>query len=154
MARGAHEKKLGILDRISFKAKSGKNYKATHSGDESPEAAVSPKKKKKKSKGAALAGSIIKAILFLFVCFMLISPLKGCVLGGDGFIGAEKAQKIAIADSGVAGGKVSKLDTDMIQIDDDFCYKVQFTGSVTDYRYIIDAETGDIIAQVFYHTDG
>lgn len=151
MARGAHEKKLGLLARISFKAKSDKNYKATHSGDDTPEAVLP---KKKKSKGAAIAGSIIKATLFLFVCFMLISPLKGCVLGGDGFIGAEKAQKIAIADSGVAGGKVSKLDTDMIQIDDDFCYKVQFTGSVTDYRYIIDAETGDIIAQVFYHTDG
>ena len=152
MASGAHKKKLGILARISFKAKSDKNYKATHSEDESPEAAVPPKKKK--SKGAAIAGSIIKAVLFLFVCFVLISPLKGCVLGGGDFIGAEKAQKIAIADSGVAGGKVSKLDTDMIQIDDDFCYKIQFTGSVTDYRYIIDAETGDIIAQVFYHTDG
>ena len=28
----------------------------------------------------------------------------------------------------------------MIKIGDTVCYKVQFTGSVTDYRYIIDAK--------------
>ena len=38
----------------------------------------------------------------------------------------------------------------MIKLDGQMCYKVQFSGSVTDYRYIIDAETGDIIAQGFY----
>ena len=30
----------------------------------------------------------------------------------------------------------------------------KFTGSVTDYRYIIDAKTGLIIGQNFYRTEG
>ena len=46
------------------------------------------------------------------------------------------------------------MSVEMIKINDTVCYKVQFTGSVTDYRYIIDAKSGLIIGQNFYRTEG
>ena len=60
----------------------------------------------------------------------------------------------ALADAGITQEKANNLSAEMIKIGDTVCYKVQFTGSVTDYRYIIDAKTGLIIGQNFYRTEG
>ena len=71
---------------------------------------------------------------------------------GD-YIGMAKAQSIAVDDAGIPPDKAQNVRTDMIKIDGEVYYKVQFTGSVTDYRYIINAETGKILTQVFYRLD-
>ena len=59
------------------------------------------------------------------------------------------ALKVIAQDSLKTGDEIPQ-----IKIGDTVCYKVQFTGSVTDYRYIIDAKTGLIIGQNFYRTEG
>lgn len=99
-------------------------------------------------------GNLAKAAAFLLICFLMISPLRSCVLTDGDYIGALAAQEIAVGDAGMATEKARNLQTDMVKVDDEYCYKVQFTGTVTDYRYLIDAETGEIIASAFYHLDG
>ena len=89
-------------------------------------------------------------IIMLLVCVFMISPLRGCRLSDGDFIGYASAQGIAFDDAGIAQDKANAVSAEMIKLDGQMCYKVQFSGSVTDYRYIIDAETGDIIAQGFY----
>lgn len=100
------------------------------------------------------ASNVLRAVLFLLLCILMISPLKSCVLTDGDYIGANAAKQIALDDAGIMPDKASDVSADMVKIDDEYYYKVQFTGSVTDYRYIIDADSGEIIAQAFYHLDG
>lgn len=100
-----------------------------------------------------LAKKLPKILLIAVVCLVLVSPLRGCIISDNGYIGAEKAQKIALSDAGLSTDSVSGLLSDMVKIDGQVCYKVHFSGSVTDFRYIIDATTGDIVAQNFIKTD-
>lgn len=108
----------------------------------------------KNRKANVSAGNIARAVIFLLLCILMISPLKSCVLTDGDYIGAGAAKQIALDDAGIMPDKASDVSADMVKIDDDYYYKVQFTGSVTDYRYIIDADSGEIIAQAFYHLDG
>ena len=89
-------------------------------------------------------------IIMLLLCVFMISPLRGCRLADGDFIGYAAAQEIAFGDAGIAQDKANAVSAEMIKLDGQMCYKVQFSGSVTDYRYIIDAESGDILAQGFY----
>ena len=91
-------------------------------------------------------------IIMLLLCVFMISPLRGCIISGGDFIGYAAAQEIALGDAGIAQDKANDVSAEMIKLDGQMYYKVQFSGSVTDYRYIIDAETGDILAQSFYRT--
>ena len=89
-------------------------------------------------------------LIMLLLCVFMISPLRGCQITDSGFIGYAAAQEIAFGDAGISQDKANDVSAEMIKLDGQMCYKVQFSGSVTDYRYIIDAETGDILAQGFY----
>ena len=91
-------------------------------------------------------------LIMLLLCVFMISPLRGCIISGGDFIGYAAAQEIALGDAGIAQDKANDVSAEMIKLDGQMYYKVQFSGSVTDYRYIIDAETGDILAQSFYRT--
>ena len=91
-------------------------------------------------------------IIMLLLCVFMISPLRGCIISGGDFIGYNAAQEIAFGDAGISQDKANEVSAEMIKLDGQMYYKVQFSGSVTDYRYIIDAETGDILAQAFYRT--
>ena len=96
---------------------------------------------------------ILRAMIFFLLCFLMLSPVRGCILADGDYIGMAKAQSIAVDDAGIPPDKAHDVRTDMIKIDGEVYYKVQFTGSVTDYRYIINAETGKILTQVFYRLD-
>lgn len=92
-------------------------------------------------------------LVMLLMCLFMISPLRGCILSDGDFIGYSAAQEIAFADAGIAQDKAKGVSSEMIKLDGSMCYKVQFSGSVTDYRYIIDASTGDVLAQSFYRIE-
>ena len=92
-------------------------------------------------------------VVMLLLCVVMISPLRSCIISDDDYIGYAEAKQTALADAGLAQDKAKNLSAEMIKIDDEVCYKVQFTGSVTDYRYIIDASSGEIIGQNFYRTE-
>ena len=109
-----------------------------------------PKKEKKKltRNEAIIRGAEIFAVLLF--CFLMITPLRGCVMGNNGYISEKAAEKTAIADSGVKNSDVQNLVCDMIKLDGDICYKIEFTSNANGYKYIVNAETGDIVAQGFY----
>lgn len=88
----------------------------------------------------------------LLLCLLMISPLRGCAISDGDFIGYGAAQEIAFGDAGISQDKAKDLSMEMIKLDGQMCYKLQFSGSVTDYRYIIDADSGDILAQAFYRS--
>lgn len=92
-------------------------------------------------------------LIMLLMCLFMISPLRGCILSDGDFIGYSTAQEIAFGDAGIAQDKAKGVSSEMIKLDGRMCYKVQFSGSVTDYRYIIDASTGDVLAQNFYRIE-
>lgn len=107
------------------------------------------KKRVRRSTRKGRAAAIVMSIF----CLLTVSPLRGCIISDGDYIGRGKAQEIALSDSGIVSEKASGLSVDMIKISDHVCYQVQFKGAVTDYRYIIDAETGDIVTQTFYRPD-
>lgn len=92
-------------------------------------------------------------IIMLLLCLLMITPLRSCILSDEDYIGYAAARQTALSDAGLTQDKARDVSAEMIKIDDNVCYKVQFSGSVTDYRYIIDAETGDILGQTFYRSD-
>lgn len=93
-------------------------------------------------------------IVMLLLCVVMISPLRSCIISDSDYVGYAAARETALSDAGITQEKAKDLSVEMIKIDDTVCYKVQFTGSVTDYRYIIDASSGLIIGQKFYRTEG
>lgn len=109
-----------------------------------------PKKEKKKlSRNEAVTRALLILAVLLF-CFFTITPLRGCVMGSGGYVGEKAAEKTAIADSGVKSSDVQDIVTDMIKLDGDTCYKIEFKSNTNGYKYIVNAETGDIVAQGFY----
>lgn len=108
------------------------------------------KKKKKKLSPNEKLVRVIGILAMLVFCVLMITPLRSCVFDDDGYVGEKAAEEVAIADSGVKSGDVDTLVTDMIKLDGETCYKIEFTSDVNGYRYIVNAETGDIVAQGFY----
>ena len=96
----------------------------------------------------------LQMVVMLLLCVLMISPLRSCIISDDDYVGYAAAKQTALADAGMTQDKAKNLSAEMIKINDTVCYKVQFTGSVTDYRYIIDASSGNIIGQNFYRTEG
>ena len=107
-----------------------------------------PKRKKLSRNEAVTRGLVIAAVLLF--CFIMITPLRGCVMGDDGLVSKKEAEEAAVADSGVKSEDVENMVVDMIKLDGDVCYKLEFTSGVNGYKYIVNAETGDVVAQGFY----
>lgn len=150
MPGGDQTEKISFAEKVLLLMDKMKKTRSEKAADAEKPAREKPKKRKLNF----TAANIIKALVLLLACFVLVSPLRSCVISGGDFIGADAAQKIAIDDSGIVLDKTGNVETEMIQIDDTYYYKVQFSGTVTDYRYIVNAETGEIIAHAFYHIDG
>lgn len=112
----------------------------------------------RRSRGAARRGRFRhgapQMIAMLLLCIVMISPLRSCIISDSDYIGYAAARETALSDAGITQDKAKDLSAEMIKIGDTVCYKVQFTGSVTEYRYIIDASSGLIIGQTFYRTEG
>lgn len=111
------------------------------------------KKKKMRQKKLSPSQNMVKAAklaAMLLFCFLMITPLRSCVFKNDGYVSEREAQKTAVADSGVKSKAVENMRTDMIKLDGEACYKIEFTSDVNGYRYIVNAETGEIVAQGFY----
>ena len=92
-------------------------------------------------------------VIMLLLCIVMISPLRSCIISDSDYVGYAAARETAFSDAGITQDKARDVSTEMIKLGDTVCYKVQFTGSVTDYRYIIDAHSGLIIGQSFYRTE-
>ena len=82
----------------------------------------------------------------LLVIVLMLSPLRGCTLSGNGYIGKAEAQKIVVQDARVSDKKVKDISTEMIKLDDKACYKIEFTCEGKAYSYIISADKGAVIA--------
>ena len=119
---------------------------------------LSPRRKKKKVKrekptiNGALS-TLLKLIIAALFCVFMITPLKSCVFSDEDFVPTAKVEQIAFEDSGVKGKEAGNKTIDLIKIDEQPCYKFEFTYSTNGYKYIINAETGDIVAQSIYRID-
>ena len=95
------------------------------------------KRRRKGVSGAKLITLTVSVLVMLAFCFVMISPLRGCVMQED-YIGTAAAQKMALRDAKVSADAAKNIVAGM-------CYKVDFTADDADYSYIISADTGKII---------
>lgn len=102
------------------------------------------KRRRKGVSGAKLITLTVSVLVMLAFCFVMISPLRGCVMQED-YIGTAAAQKMALRDAKVSADAAKNIVADLIKLDDGMCYKVDFTADDADYSYIISADTGKII---------
>lgn len=100
--------------------------------------------RRRRVSGAKLITLTVSVIVMLAFCVIMISPLRGCVMQDD-YIGKAAAEKVAFNDAGVSSDEAENVSADMIKLDDNMCYKVDFTANKTEYSYIISADTGKII---------
>lgn len=114
---------------------------------------LKPRKKRKKRRVRMSLRKAIEIVLILFAFYMMISPLSYDVFTDDDYVSRDAAKEVCFADSGVAENKAEALDCDMIKLDDLVCYKVEFTSGINGYKYIVNADTGEIIAQAFYQIE-
>ena len=93
-----------------------------------------------------MLGIGLRAIIVLAFCVLLISPLRSCVFTDLEYIGDYAAQRAAIAAAAVPEESVGSLRSDMILLDGRYCYRVDFTDGTQSFSYIIDAESGAVVA--------
>ena len=110
-------------------------------------------KKRKKRRIKVSLRKAIEIVLILFACFMMMSPLSYCVLTDGDYVSRDAAKEMSFADSGVAENKAEGLKCDMIKLGDLVCYKLEFTSGTNGYKYIVNADSGEIIAQAFYQIE-
>ena len=116
------------------------------------------KKEQRKSKRKKLTPNenlirIAKLVGMLLFCFLMITPLRSCVFSDNDYISDKQAQQTVIEDSGVKSDAVDSIVSDMIKLDGETCYKIEFTSDVNGYRYLVNAETGEILAQGFFSVE-
>lgn len=111
------------------------------------------KKKRKKRKVSISLRKAIEIVLILLLCFMMMSPVAYCVFSGKNYVSRAVAEEMSFADSGVSSDKAEGLRCDMIKLEDRVCYKIEFTSGINGYKYIVNADTGEIIAQAFYQLE-
>lgn len=111
------------------------------------------KTKRKKRKINFSLRKAIKIALILLFCFMMISPVRNCVFSGRDYVSTAVAEDMSFADSGITADKAENLTCDMIKLDQQVCYKIEFTSGINGYKYIVNANTGEIIAQAFYQIE-
>lgn len=114
---------------------------------------LKPRKKRKRRKINLTLRKLIEMILILLFCFLLMSPISYCVFTDADFVSRAAAQEIGFADSGITADKAEGLKCDMIKLDTQVCYKLEFTSGINGYKYIVNADTGEIIAQAFYQIE-
>lgn len=109
---------------------------------------------RKQQRRGRMRTGVPQMLVMLVLCALMISPLRSCIIDDSAYIGYAAAREAALDDAGIAPDKAQNVTAEMIKIDDTVCYKVQFTGTATDYIYIINASSGDIIAQKFFRLEG
>ena len=87
-----------------------------------------------------------KIIVLLLLCVLMLSPLRSCMLLGGDYIGRDEARKIVMLDARVDADKAEGITTEVIKLDEQPCYRIEFTCEDKDYSYIVAADNGKIVA--------
>jgi len=138
----------GVRSVAKLKSTGVGAHAVQRSGKKSSAASVSKRRKSKLRLHITLA-NVIRTVLILAVFVLMITPLQSCMLNDDDYIGTSAAKKAAIADVGLNNTKISDVQTELIKLDGEACYKVHFKTDSKDYRFIVDADSGEIIARAF-----
>ena len=72
--------------------------------------------------------------------------MSGCVLGGTKKIGKTEALEIALTDAGLTKDQVVDIDIELERSAGSAWYEIDFEGGRTEYEYIIDAHSGEILS--------
>ena len=111
------------------------------------------KKKRRKRRVSLSLSKAVNILIVLLFCFLMITPLRSCVFSDSDFVDVAVAEEMAFADSGVASNNAENLTYDLIKLDEQMYYKVEFTSGINGYKYIVNANTGEIFAQAFYQIE-
>ena len=111
------------------------------------------KKKRRKRRVSLSLSKAVNILIVLLFCFLMITPLRSCVFSDSDFVDVAVAEEMAFADSGVASNNADNLKYDMIKLGEQMYYKVEFTSGINGYKYIVNANTGEIFAQAFYQLE-
>lgn len=87
-----------------------------------------------------------KIVILLLLCVLMLSPLRSCMLLGGDYIGRDEAKKIVMLDARIDADKAEDISTEVIKLDEQPCYRIEFTCADKDYSYIVAADNGKIVA--------
>ena len=107
---------------------------------------IRPTREKKKRREFDWRRGAPKIIILLLLCVLMLSPLRSCMLLGGDYIGRDEAKKIVMLDAKVSADKAEDVSTEVIKLDEQVCYRVEFSFEGKDYSYIVTADNGRIIA--------
>ncbi len=107
---------------------------------------IRPTREKKKRREFDWRRGAPKIIILLLLCVLMLSPLRSCMLLGGDYIGRDEAKKIVMLDARVSADKAEDVSTEVIKLDEQVCYRVEFSFEGKDYSYIVTADNGRIIA--------
>lgn len=105
-----------------------------------------PKREKVKRREFDWRRGAPKIIILLLLCVLMLSPLRSCMLFGGDYIGRDEAKKIVMLDARVDADKAEDISAEVIKLDEQPCYKIEFTCADKTYSYIVAADDGRIIA--------
>ena len=111
------------------------------------------KKKRRKRRVSFSLSKAVNILIVLLFCFLMITPLRSCVFSDKDFVAVAVAEEMAFADSGVMADKAENLTYDLIKLGEQMYYKVEYTSGINGYKYIVNANTGEIFAQAFYQIE-
>ena len=93
-----------------------------------------------------------KSIKILIICILIAALIAGGVVylvfqtrDDELLIGEERAQQIALGDTGLAANQVTKLKTSIKLDDGVWYYDVRFRTIALEYEYEIEAYSGAIL---------
>lgn len=105
-----------------------------------------PAHEKKKRREFDWRSGAPKIIILLLLCVLMLSPLKSCMLLGGDYIGRDEAKKIVMLDARIDSDKLEEVSTEVIKLDEQPCYRIEFSFEGKDYSYIVAADNGRIVA--------
>ena len=88
-----------------------------------------------------------KAIIIIVAVILVGAAIAGfCVWSFNSkYISSDEALNIAVADAGFTLAEVGDTDIDFEKYNGSATYEVDFEVGFTEYKYILNAETGEII---------
>lgn len=88
-----------------------------------------------------------KRILAIFIlAALMLSMLAACDSGKDSVLSAEDVQQIALDAAGLDAEDVDDVHAHVATYQDTPCFSIHITVGTTEYEYLIDAYTGEILS--------
>lgn len=86
-----------------------------------------------------------RMLAILLLAALMLTLLAACGKEASKFLTAQEAQEIAMEAAGVSEKEVTDVHAHVGTLNDTPCFSIHLTVGDTEYEYIIDAATGEIL---------